>query len=145
MPLINHLTLRVSNLDQSEVFYDVVCDYLGYFKHSRNGAIILYRQKEGIGDLIITRLRKAGIGKNYDKEAPGFGHMAWNADSRQQVDDLHKLLKKHKLKILDAPCEMNYSRGYYAVWFEDPDGMKFELAHTPHQSPDSKPQKPRRK
>ena len=38
-------------------------------------------------------------------------------------------------EILDVPCEMNYSPGYYGVWFQDPDGMKLELAFTPFQNP----------
>ena len=141
MASINHLALHVTDLDRSEKFYDPVCTFLGYDKHARNGAIILYRKKHCIGDLIMLRVRKAGQGKSYDPEAPGFSHLAWDAESRKQVDDLHRLLKKHRATILDAPCEMNYCRGYYAVWFQDPDGMKLELAHTPHQSPDSKTKK----
>jgi len=137
MAAVNHLALHVSDLDRSEKFYDPVCTFLGYHKHVRSGACILYRSSHGIGDLILLRTRKAGQGKSYDREAPGFSHLAWDAESRKQVDDLHRLLKKHRATILDAPCEMNYSRGYYAVWFQDPDGMKLELAHTPHQSPDN--------
>lgn len=143
MAAINHLALHVTDLDRSEKFYDPICTFLGYHKHARNGAIILYRQSHGIGDLILLRVRKAGQGKAYDCEAPGFSHLAWNAASRQQVDDLYKLLKKHRAKVLDAPCEMNYSRGYYAVWFQDPDGMKLELAYTPHQSPDHPAPRPK--
>jgi catechol 2,3-dioxygenase-like lactoylglutathione lyase family enzyme len=144
MALINHLSLHVSDLDRSEAFYDPICAFLGYHKHARNGAILLYRKTHGIGDLILLRVRKAGQGKTYDCEAPGFSHLAWNADSHKQVDDLYRLLKKHRATILDAPCEMNYSRGYYAVWFQDPDGMKLELAYTPHQSPDNPAPKKRR-
>ncbi len=99
-------------------------------------ASILYRKQDGIGDLILVRTRKAGKDKAYDREAPGFSHMAWNATSREQVDNLHDILKENGAKILDPPCEMNYSPGYYAVWFEDPDGMKLELAYTPFQNPD---------
>ncbi len=135
MPLINHLELRVADIDAAEKFYDPLCDFLGYTKYMRIGACILYRSKEGIGDLILKRLRTAGKGKTYDPEAPGFAHLAWNANSRKEVDSLHQLLKKTKAVILDPPCEMSYSPGYYAVWFQDPDGMKLEYAFTPMQNP----------
>ena len=98
-------------------------------------ASILYRQKKGIGDLILVRTRKAGQGMNYDRESPGFSHMAWDAESKEEVDQLHEILKETGARVLDPPCEMNYSPGYYAVWFEDPEGMKLELAFTPFQNP----------
>ncbi|MBL4575479.1 MAG: VOC family protein [Opitutaceae bacterium] len=135
MPSINHIELRVASVDESEKFYDPLCEYLGYEKHHRMKASILYRSKEGIGDLILVRTRKAGHGKSYDKEAPGFAHLAWNAGSRQEVDSLYELLLKTNAVVLDAPCEMTYSPGYYAVWFQDPDGMKLEYAFTPMQNP----------
>ena len=69
---INHIELRVASVDASEKFHDPLCEHLGYYKHHRIGASILYRSKEGIGDLIIKRTRTACQGKFYDKEAPGF-------------------------------------------------------------------------
>ena len=72
----------------------------------------------------LVRTRKAGKAMTYDREAPGFSHMAWNASNREQADALYEILKETDARILDPPCEMNYSPGYYAVWFEDPDGMK---------------------
>ena len=135
MAIINHIELRVSNLNRSEEFYDPVCEFLGYGKHHRMKASILYRRREGIGDLILVRTRKAGAGLKYNLEAPGFSHLAWNAESRDGVDGLFELLRKRGFPILDEPAEMRYSPGYYAVWFEDPDGMKLELAFTPMQNP----------
>ncbi|MBM4258770.1 MAG: hypothetical protein FJ147_23070 [Deltaproteobacteria bacterium] len=34
-------------------------------------------------------------------------------------------------KILDPPKEYDYSPGYYAVFFTDPDGIKLEVVHIP--------------
>ena len=34
--------------------------------------------------------------------------------------------------MLDAPAEYpQYAPGYYAVYFEDTDGLKFEVVHMP--------------
>jgi len=40
-------------------------------------------------------------------------------------------LKQTGATILDAPAEYPYSPGYFAVYFTDPDGLKFEFAHAP--------------
>ena len=60
------------------------------------------------------------------------GQTAWNADSRAQVDTFHTLLVRQGARILDGPAEFpQHGEGYYAVFFEDPDGIKLELAFTP--------------
>ncbi len=33
--------------------------------------------------------------------------------------------------ILDPPGEYDYTPGYYAVFFADPDGLKLEVVHEP--------------
>jgi catechol 2,3-dioxygenase-like lactoylglutathione lyase family enzyme len=73
-------------------------------------------------------------GVTHQRYAPGFHHFAFNADSRQEVDDLHKLLRKISATVIDTPAEYEYVRGYYAVYFADPDGMKFELVHIPPEA-----------
>jgi len=40
-------------------------------------------------------------------------------------------LKQMGTTVLDAPAEYPYSPGYFAVYFTDPDGLKFEFAHAP--------------
>ena len=65
---------------------------------------------------------------------PGLHHLAWVADSREDVDRLHALLVEMKADVLDAPAEYpqyNKGRGYYAVFFADGDGLKLEYVFTP--------------
>jgi catechol 2,3-dioxygenase-like lactoylglutathione lyase family enzyme len=70
----------------------------------------------------------------HDRYARGLHHLAWSADSREQVDAFHRLLVEQGATILEPPqAFLQYSPGYYAVFFEDPDGIKLELAHTPAQ------------
>jgi catechol 2,3-dioxygenase-like lactoylglutathione lyase family enzyme len=61
----------------------------------------------------------------------GLHHIAFAAPSRAAVDELHKKLAADGVKILDAPKEYAYVPGFYALYFQDPDGMKLEFAHTP--------------
>ena len=46
-----------------------------------------------------------------------------------------KMLPNSNTSALNKPVESQYSPGYYAVYFEDPGGMKLELAFTPFQIP----------
>ena len=131
--IINHVNLRVSDIKCSMAFYDPIMAFLGYEKVAKFG---FYRLPDRIGDVYLSRVApKDRREKIYDPDGPGLGHLAFNADSRDQVDDLYDLLVKIKAKVLDPPAEYNYSPGYYAVYFEDPDGMKLELAYTPFQIP----------
>lgn len=64
----------------------------------------------------------------------GLNHIAFHADSRNMVDQFYKqFLLPRKVPVLyGGPKEYPwYSRGYYSVYFEDPDRIKLELAHVP--------------
>jgi hypothetical protein len=43
------------------------------------------------------------------------------------VDDLYAVLQKHDVEVVDPPADYpDYGKGYYAVFFLDPDGLKLE-------------------
>jgi hypothetical protein len=59
-------------------------------------------------------------------------NVAWAAESREDVDQLHALLLGIGATILDAPADYpKYGAGYYAVFFADPDGLKLEYVFKP--------------
>jgi glyoxylase I family protein len=68
--------------------------------------------------------------KHFDY-APGLHHLAFTATSRQQVDEFYQLLLKLNAHIVDAPTEYDYSPGYYAVFFRDPDNIRIEFVYVP--------------
>jgi len=59
---------------------------------------------------------------------PNRTRIAFWADTREEVDQLARLVRKIGGKNLEGPevCRA-YSRGYYACFFEDPDGNKLEI------------------
>ena len=68
-------------------------------------------------------------------QAAGLHHVAWAAESRDDVDRLYAELLRVGARILDAPADYpQYGKGYYAVFFADPDGLKFEYVHVPGQT-----------
>jgi glyoxylase I family protein len=86
----------------------------------------------GPGYSISIRPSKGEFARRpHDRTPPGFNHLAFSADDQSDVDKLYDLLKKIGATILDAPAEYPYSPGYFAVYFTDPDGLKFEFAYAP--------------
>jgi catechol 2,3-dioxygenase-like lactoylglutathione lyase family enzyme len=66
----------------------------------------------------------------HNRYGAGLHHLAWRAGSRADVDRLHALMREGGIAILDAPAQYpEYGVGYYAVFFADPDGLKFEFVH----------------
>ncbi len=49
--------------------------------------------------------------------------------SREVVDERARRLREHGARIESGPAEYDYTPGYYAVFFYDPDGIKLELPH----------------
>jgi predicted lactoylglutathione lyase len=73
-----------------------------------------------------------GRSRRHDRYSPGLHHFALQAESRADVDALYKLLLEIKATILDAPADYpEYGKGYYALMFADPDGLKFEFVFEP--------------
>ena len=134
---ISHIALTVSDLERSTEFYNKVFEFIGFKR---------VEVPESIQQAMKTRL-KAWIGPGYsisirpskgefahrlhDRTAPGFNHMAFTAEDRSDVEKMYELLKQMGAEVLGAPAEYPYSPGYYAVYFTDPDGLKFEFAHAP--------------
>ena len=67
----------------------------------------------------------------HDRYAPGLHHLAFHAGSRGEVDAVHELVRSTGAAVLDPPAEYDYTPGYYAVFFADPDGLKLEVVFEP--------------
>lgn len=128
---MNHLSLTVTDRDRSAPFYDAVLTFMGYEQVERNEEFTMWWSASG-GAVLIGSARPDALNKVHDRYSPGLHHLAFNADNRDQVDELHNLLVEIGATILDPPAEYNqYAPGYYAVFFADPDGIKLELVHMP--------------
>ena len=70
---------------------------------------------------------------SFHKDRIGLCEIAFRVKTRREVDEFAKELKKNGAKILDSPREYSYCKGYYAVFFSDPDGIKLEIVYYPNQ------------
>jgi hypothetical protein len=83
------------------------------------------------GSVTLRPAKDESANKPHDRNAPGLNHVVFNAESRDDVVMLHKLLLEIGARILDPPAGYPYVPGYYAVYFTDPDGLKFEFVFWP--------------
>lgn len=122
-----HLTLAVSNLEKSKVFYKSLFGKLK-FKQIRDGErSVAWTTREGFGIWI----RQAKHAKpQYKYFAPGLQHLCVKAKTKKAVDEIYKLMSTKKTFVFDEPkAYPEYTLKYYAVFFADPDGIKIEVAY----------------
>ena len=133
---VHHIDLSVSDPNASGPLYDLVLSFLGYQrgKIANDGGVEWDHPGDGFLSIGIVKTKGEGVGRQHDRHSPGLHHLAWGADTREDVDALYGKLKAFGAHILDAPADYlqyNNGRGYYAVFFADPDGIKLEYVWTP--------------
>lgn len=133
--LINHIDLTVKDPSASFAFYDAVLGFLGYRRANQDARGFDWdfgNHDKDFCSIGIKRVAGPGAARDHDRYSPGLHHIAWNAPSRKDVDALYQLLLKIDATVTDAPAEYpEYGRGYYAVFFADPDGLKLEYVYWP--------------
>jgi glyoxylase I family protein len=76
-------------------------------------------------------LREAQVEGAYDRYRLGIHHVAFQAPSREVVDERLRWAREQGAEIENDPKEYDYSEGYYAGFFYDPDGIKLEIVNRP--------------
>jgi glyoxylase I family protein len=132
---IDHLDLVVTDLARSLEFYKALLEPLGYVRQSENtgerGERVVYLgHAHENGSVSLRRAQSGARPLPYDRYAVGLHHLAFAADSRAAVDGA-AWLREQGVTIESGPREYDYTPGYYAVFFYDPDGIKLELVHAP--------------
>ena len=129
---IHHLDLVVTSLERSVSFYRELLEPLGY---SRVGGIVGERSEDVryiSGGGASIGIRDAKVAGAYDRYRVGVHHVAFEAPSRDVVDERHRWAVESGVDIESPPKEYDYMPGYYAFFFYDPDGIKLEVVHAPH-------------
>ncbi len=132
---LSHLDLTVTELARSVPFYDQVLGKLGYKRLPEAGSSApCWGVTDAAGGVFSIALKPAmpeSAARHHDRYAPGLHHLAFHADSRADVDAFYDYVREIGATVLDVPEEYDYTPGYYAVFFADPDGLKFEVVHEP--------------
>jgi glyoxylase I family protein len=129
---VDHLDLVVSDLERSLEVYRALLEPLGYVRASEivgeRGERVVYLGGSGV---VSVSLRQAQTPGRYDRYRIGIHHIAFQAPSREIVDERLRWARAQGLEIENDPTEYDYRPGYYAGFFYDADGIKLEIVHVP--------------
>jgi glyoxylase I family protein len=128
---VHHLDLTVRDMALASAFYVRVMPLLGLRRIADCADGPLWAGESF--ELGLQAARGPNRLRLHDRYSSGLHHLAFGAESRAQVDQVHRQLVVAGVDILDGPAEYpEYAPGYYAVFFRDPDGMKLEFVYTPN-------------
>tara|TARA_R110000824_G_scaffold118960_2_gene271517 strand:+ start:135779 stop:136198 length:420 start_codon:yes stop_codon:yes gene_type:complete len=132
---LHHLDLTVKDPWASASFYDTVLGHMGYRRWDEDENGIDWEHATSPDQLPTIGIFKAselGASRRHDRYSAGLHHVAFSAESREDVDALYKRLLSINAIVLDPPADYpQYGKGYYAIMFADPDGLKLEYVFEP--------------
>jgi catechol 2,3-dioxygenase-like lactoylglutathione lyase family enzyme len=110
-----HYTGDLAREDKDEYFY-----------------LVGKKWKLGETYIVLVQTREKHLHIPYHRCRTGLNHLAFHADSRQEVDDLTNALTECGVPILYADRHpFAGGKDYYAAFFEDPDRIKVERVASP--------------
>jgi len=118
----DHIDLRVKDMKVARKLYAKFLPQLGFVRESPGRK---YHTFYAVGGDKPSEF----FGFTQDKEhQPNGTRIAFWADTRKEVDRIADLVRAAGGTTLEGPevCR-EYSPGYYAFFFEDPDGNKLEI------------------
>ena len=130
---VDHLDLVVTDLERSLDFYNGLLEPLGFNRNSEivgeRGERVVYIGGAGGASVSLRQAQSDAHATPYDRYAVGIHHLCFGAPGRDVVDERTAWLRERGAEIESGPAEYDYTPGYYAVFFYDPDGIKLELVH----------------
>jgi len=132
---IDHFKITVTNFEKSKKFYTSLFKFLGLkkvFEAGENsawgGKIVMFGPKS-MG--WTFEIQEGDIKVRFNRQRTGLDHIAFTASSRNKVDQLYKFLKTKNVLVNNPREYPEYAKGYYACFFQDPDGIILEYVYSP--------------
>ncbi|MGM9924460.1 MAG: VOC family protein [Bacillus sp. (in: firmicutes)] len=126
--MIHHVELYVSDLEESVGFWGwLLEEEFGYqpFQSFHGGR----SWKCGDMYLVFCQTAEKYLEVPYHRCRTGLNHIAFHGDSKEQIDSITEKLKMKGIPVLYQDKHPHAGgRGHYAVYFEDPDRIKVEIA-----------------
>ena len=138
-PITDHIQITAKDMNVAVPFYDKLLPVLGFDIQNKVTAFIKEHEFHVVEYthprlvFAITSPRSGFARETINRRKPGaLHHLAFKADSRAEVDRLHSELKAIGATIVTPPREYpEYTPpGYYALYFKDPEGIKYEIVCT---------------
>jgi len=123
---LDHIYLTVRDLDRSVAFYDPVMRALGFRKGDR--PIAGEPHVHYFNRVMQISLRPARPETpDHDPYAPGLHHLCLQVRDRAAVELAAETLQRLGIETTSPAFYPEYSEDYYAVFFQDPDGLRLEI------------------
>lgn len=120
--LFDHIDLRVKDRARAQEFYAKILPAIG-FTLDKSGTEWGAFEMDGAG----KAAEFFGFIEDTEHRSNGTRIAFW-ADTREQVDLVTEIVRDAGGQNLEGPqIWQEYSPGYYALFFEDPDGNKLEI------------------
>ena len=135
-PVIDHLQITVGDFASAVAFYDRLMPLLGFDLEKRTRASIAAHDFQVVEyshprlAFAITSPRQSLSDDDVHRRRPGaLHHLAFRVASREKVDALYRQIEAIGATIVSPPREYPEYKppGYYALFFKDPDGNKYEI------------------
>ncbi len=135
-PVIDHIQITVGDFPVTVAFYDRLMPLLGFDPKKRKSATISSHEFEVVEyshprlAFAITSPRQGFKNDTVHRRRPGaLHHLAFRVRSREEVDTLHREVKAIGAVIVSPPREYPeyMPAGYYALFFKDLGGIKYEV------------------
>jgi catechol 2,3-dioxygenase-like lactoylglutathione lyase family enzyme len=126
---IHHVDLAVGDVERSLAFYLRLLGPLGWVERVRYPTYrgteeVVYLEDPATGSMLGLRPADGGAHRYYDV---GIEHLAFEVETRDEVDAAHERCVADGARIDFPPEEDRDVDAYYAFFVFDPDGMRMEV------------------
>lgn len=136
-PIVDHIQITVGDLERALPFYDKMLAILGFdVENKLRGRVEKhdFDVAEYVHPLLtigINSPRREFAAERTHRRKPGsLHHLAFRAQSREEVDDVHVELVNIGAEIVGGPqLWPEHGANYYAVFFKDTEGIKYEVVY----------------
>ncbi|NLB20246.1 MAG: hypothetical protein GX829_05325 [Clostridium sp.] len=124
---LHHVELYVKDLEVSKEFWQWLLTTLGYEVYQTWDRGISLKLEDTY--LVFVQTEEKYKEAPYHRCGPGLNHLAFHGGSKTFVDEITEKLKEKGIRMLyEDQHPYAGGEGYYAVYFEDPDRIKVEIA-----------------
>ena len=127
---LHHIELYVASLEASMKFWQGLLGFFGYAKSQEWEQGLSYKLDDTY--IVLVQVEPEYLAPSYHRKRVGLNHLALHAASREQVDEItswvsrsgHRVLYQDRHPFAGGPF-------YYALYCEDPNGIKVEVVAPP--------------
>jgi catechol 2,3-dioxygenase-like lactoylglutathione lyase family enzyme len=125
--MLGHLGVNVQHLAQAKAYYDSLMPLLDFEPYLSAADQFAYRPAGGKPGTYLF-FYPALEGEGYSRHRPGLQHLAFMVKSRAAVHSVHAKVQELGSPVIHPPQEFpQYHPGYYAMFWQDPEGFMLEV------------------